>query len=78
METKRFVKLDTDYDIELLVSSAKKTLKKLPANAWIVFLHIGYIGFGSHLLGILHTSFRYRYNCGLCFRFPYLKATEDY
>ena len=27
METKRFVKLDTDYDIEFLVSSAKKTLK---------------------------------------------------
>ena len=27
MKTKRFVKLDTDYDIEFLVSSAKKTLK---------------------------------------------------
>ena len=28
MKTKHFIGLDTDYDIELLVSSVKKSLKK--------------------------------------------------
>ena len=75
MEMKHFNELDTDYDVELLASSAKKHLNNslLLLGLYAVILVVSVLA--VIFFGIIRTRFRYRYYCGLYFRFPYLKAT---